>query len=1383
MKKVLSFLLSMVMLISVFSGFGVKAFAATSGTTGDLSFSLNTDTGVLTISGSGRSGEYANALFQRAPWYNDRASIKSVVVEDGVIALGAYLFNNCTNMTSITIADSVDTIGEGCFRACKALTNITLPSGAWWCWKEAFIDCTALKWAILPGGNSSYSGELPEGLFKNCTALEEVYVGAGHTSIGADAFNGCTALRGIIWDSGEITAVGSNGLSSVPSSCTFVDDSESLSSWAASNGYAYSPLSDTCSSNTYTSKNLTYSFDTSSMKLSFTGSGDMDSKPWSVYHYLIKSVDFSATDGKYSIGTEHFQGSENIESIDFGSRLYAIGWGAFAENYSLKKLLFPATLEAIWNWSFANCTSLETIEFTSGGTSDLHIYSNAFNNCTGTTYWINLPENTRYIDAEAFNCTNFNYVTIASPTVTMGTNAFGNGEGGYARFFGIKDSGVYDWVKEARASGYSWYYYCMNDNHTYTITVVSPNCTEQGYDLCECPYCDIESTKSNYTDALGHNYECIEVQGTNFIYSCSRCGKSDLSIDAVEVNNKYINAISHENDNPPYYQSNYDSRADVYRDGYVNAKDFKLIKTALNSPDLTDKATVIDETTSYQTIEGFGASAAWWAQTVGNWENIDDITSMLYSKENGIGLNIYRYNLGAGSKGDSTMYVPDEQTECFLNADGTYNWDADMGAQNALASAQKANSNLKVTLFSNSAPVSMTNNGHAYSDPVNDDGTYNINMSEENYQAFADFVATCAEHFIDEGYNVTEVSPINEPEWSWAGWYNADGSVSMNQEGCYWEYGDALNFYNNYMIPTLQSNSKLNGNVGLSVWESGQLNHSYYWNNFVNSMFSSEASVAGNNANIRAYVDSLATHSYWAGKTDRTAVAAQLTDSNYSAVQKVRCTEYCQMTNDGNTGVYDLIQQEGTTNGMGIEYGLALADIMYQDLTILNAVEWDWWVACGRGIYPDSLIYVNNNDHSDIQASKRLWCMGNYSKFIEEGAKRISVSTESAIPSTIEESAYLNPDGSIVIVYINKGDAVEYTSFDSTRYSSFETYVTDETHDLELYQSGSVEGRGVAIPAKGVTTVILQKGNIPAKTSEGKYLFTYFTGNDAADETIHFAVSDDGYNFEPLNGNQQVITQTLGKQCCRDPYIFKAQDGSYYIIATDMKSAEGWSSQSSIVLWHSTDLVNWGEETILDFKQFEGFESTVRAWAPQVIWDEKEQSYMIYLGLATSDSTTNWATYLYYVYSDDLKTIKTEPQLLYKPADNGASIDGDIIYNKATDTYYLYYKDETAATVCYVTSKNVNGPYVDATNPSKVLDNGVAVEGSLMFNITGTDTWVMYADAYNDGYFICQQTTDFKHFYPLDSEDYNISSCSPRHGSIINISDEQYNSLVSTYGK
>lgn len=159
---------------------------------------------------------------------------------------------------------------------------------------------------------------------------------------------------------------------------------------------------------------------------------------------------------------------------------------------------------------------------------------------------------------------------------------------------------------------------------------------------------------------------------------------------------------------------------------------------------------------------------------------------------------------------------------------------------------------------------------------------------------------------------------------------------------------------------------------------------------------------------------------------------------------------------------------------------------MYQDLTILNAVEWDWWVACGPGVYPDALVYVNKQNHNDVQTSKRLWVMGNYARFIEDGAKRVSVSTGSSFGSNlttkvthgsdknnyIEQSAYLNPDGTVVVVYINNSDTNEYTKFSSSDYKSFETYVTDDSRDLEKYQSGNTNA-AVAIPAKSVTTVVL----------------------------------------------------------------------------------------------------------------------------------------------------------------------------------------------------------------------------------------------------------------------------------------------------------------------
>lgn len=75
--------------------------------------------------------------------------------------------------------------------------------------------------------------------------------------------------------------------------------------------------------------------------------------------------------------------------------------------------------------------------------------------------------------------------------------------------------------------------------------------------------------------------------------------------------------------------------------------------------------TVIDVNTNYQIMNGFGASACWWSQDVGAWDNADEIMQALYDSDKGIGLNIYRYNLGAGSKNDTHILTENRRTECF----------------------------------------------------------------------------------------------------------------------------------------------------------------------------------------------------------------------------------------------------------------------------------------------------------------------------------------------------------------------------------------------------------------------------------------------------------------------------------------------------------------------------------------------------------------------------------------------------------------------------------------------------------------------------------------------------------------------------------------------
>src|SRR5688500_5557915 len=91
------------------------------------------------------------------------------------------------------------------------------------------------------------------------------------------------------------------------------------------------------------------------------------------------------------------------------------------------------------------------------------------------------------------------------------------------------------------------------------------------------------------------------------------------------------------------------------------------------------------------------------------------------------------------------------------------------------------------------------------------------------------------------------------------------------------------------------------------------------------------------------------------------------------------------------------------------------------------------------------------------------------------------------------------------------------------------------------------------------------------KTYSG-YLFAYFTGNDKEDESIHFAISKDGYSYRALNGNQPVISSAVISSTggVRDPHILRGHDGkTFYMVVTDMVSAKGWNSNRAMVLLKS----------------------------------------------------------------------------------------------------------------------------------------------------------------------------------------------------------------------
>ncbi len=287
-----------------------------------------------------------------------------------------------------------------------------------------------------------------------------------------------------------------------------------------------------------------------------------------------------------------------------------------------------------------------------------------------------------------------------------------------------------------------------------------------------------------------------------------------------------------------------------------------------------------------------------------------------------------------------------------------------------------------------------------------------------------------------------------------------------------------------------------------------------------------------------------------------------------------------------------------------------------------------------------------------------------------------------------------------------------------------------------------------------------------------KYLFCYFVGNHPHEERVHFAISKDGYNFTAVNENKPIIIQTKGKKCCRDPFIFRDNDGVFHIIATDMKSEEGWANNNSMVMWDSVDLVHWTNERIIDFSNFEETKNANRVWAPQVIFDKFKNEYMVYWTHNNADDDLDTITW--YAYTKDFHTFTTPPQVLFKPKSGMCAIDADIIEHNGK--YYLYQADGEKEAICYCVADRPDGPYYEPDS-NKVSVADTALEGNCIYRILGTDKFVMIADQFRKGGYFMQETTDLMNFSKVDESRFSLNHLTPRHGSVLYITEQEYKFL------
>ena len=173
-KRLLSFVLAVLMIVSILPATALAADIVDSGTCGaegdgsNLTWTLDSE-GVLTISGSGGMHDYNSP--SSPPWYRSRSMVKSAVIADGVTSIGEWAFFVCRSLTSVTIPDSVTRIGKGAFSECTSLTSVTIPDGVTSIGKETFCNCGSLTSVTIPNSVTSIGWYA----FYNCMSLAYVY--------------------------------------------------------------------------------------------------------------------------------------------------------------------------------------------------------------------------------------------------------------------------------------------------------------------------------------------------------------------------------------------------------------------------------------------------------------------------------------------------------------------------------------------------------------------------------------------------------------------------------------------------------------------------------------------------------------------------------------------------------------------------------------------------------------------------------------------------------------------------------------------------------------------------------------------------------------------------------------------------------------------------------------------------------------------------------------------------------------------------------------------------------------------------------------------------------------------------------------------------------
>lgn len=272
-------------------------------------------------------------------------------------------------------------------------------------------------------------------------------------------------------------------------------------------------------------------------------------------------------------------------------------------------------------------------------------------------------------------------------------------------------------------------------------------------------------------------------------------------------------------------------------------------------------------------------------------------------------------------------------------------------------------------------------------------------------------------------------------------------------------------------------------------------------------------------------------------------------------------------------------------------------------------------------------------------------------------------------------------------------------------------------------------------------------------------LFVYF--QDPAKTGVFYALSEDGYRFEPLNGGNPWLPPSHEGELMRDPFITRGPDGLFHMVWT-----WEWRVQS-IGYATSRDLVHWSEQRQVPLMA--NTPGTKNTWAPEIYWDEAKSKWLIiWSSVVEGRNATNR---LYHAFTSDFRTFTT-PEIFFDPGYE--VIDATLIRTRGK--YWMVFKDERPNPL-HKELKIAQGPSLEGpwSSISGALTESWS-EGPSIVDLGGK--YIIYFDHYRDPKrYQAITSTDLEHWTPVNNLQFPAAS---KHGSFLRISQEEAKRLRSS---